>query len=127
MKKSYLDLTALILRIGFGALMIPHGLKKLDKLNNPISELTFTDPLGMGSKNSLIAAAVVELLFPVLVMLGAKVRITTLPLIATMVIAAFIVHKGDSLSDREPALLFLFGYVAIWLLGAGKYSVKSLR
>lgn len=127
MKKSYLDIAALVLRLGFGAMMIPHGLKKIDKLNNPISELTFTDPLGVGSKNSLIAAAVVELLFPVLVMLGAKVRITTLPLIATMIIAAFVVHQGDSISDREPALLFLFGYVAIWFLGAGKYSVKSLR
>lgn len=127
MKKSYLDIAALVLRLGFGAMMIPHGLKKLDKLNNPISELTFTDPLGVGSKNSLIAAAVVELLFPVLIMLGAKVRITTLPLIATMIIAAFVVHQGDSISDREPALLFLFGYVAIWFLGAGKYSVKSLR
>lgn len=127
MKKRYLDLSALILRLGFGAMMIPHGLKKLDKLNNPISEFTFSDPLGIGSKNSLIAVTVVELLFPVLVILGAKVRITTLPLIATMVIAAFVVHQGDSLSDREPALLFLCGYVAIWLLGAGKYSVKSLR
>lgn len=127
MKKSYLDIAALVLRLGFGAMMIPHGLKKIDKLNNPISELTFTDPLGVGSKNSLIAAAVVELLFPVLIMLGAKVRITTLPLIATMIIAAFVVHQGDSISDREPALLFLFGYVAIWFLGAGKYSVKSLR
>lgn len=127
MKKSYTDLAALLLRLSFGAAMIPHGLRKLDKFNNPLSELTFSDPLGIGSKNSLILVTVVELLFPVLLMLGVKVRVTSIPLIATMAIAAFVANKGGSFADREPALLFLSGYLAIWLLGAGRYSFKSLR
>lgn len=138
MKKSYPDITALLLRIAFGALMLPHGYKKIEKLQAaydrpeilesidvliPIS----SDPLGIGEKATLIIAIIVELVFASLVILGVKVRITTLPLIATMGVAAFLVHADAPFAKKELALLFLAGYLAIFALGAGKYSFKKLR
>lgn len=138
MKKSYPDLAALLLRVVFGALMLPHGYKKIEKLQalwdrsevlENIDLLTpkSADPLGIGEEATLMIAIVVELLFSALVILGVKVRITTLPLIATMGVAAFMVHGDAPFAKKELALLFLAGYLAIFALGAGKYSFKKFR
>ena len=40
-----------------------------------------------------------------------------------MGVAAFIVHGTDPIGMKEKALLFLFAFVAIALLGPGKHSV----
>ena len=45
------------------------------------------------------------------------------PKARTMGVAAFIVHGADPIGMKEKALLFLFGFLAIALLGAGKHSV----
>jgi uncharacterized membrane protein YphA (DoxX/SURF4 family) len=37
------------------------------------------------------------------------------------------VHSGDPLADRELALLYLAGFAAIALAGAGHYSIDGLR
>lgn len=123
MKRSYTDLTSLLLRLAFGGMMIPHGIKKINKLGGALSEATFADPLGVGGQTSLLLAIFSEIVCATLVILGVKVRLSTLPLIATMAIAAFVVHGDDGFAKQEPALLFLAGYLAIFLLGKDKYSV----
>ncbi len=42
-----------------------------------------------------------------------------------MAVAAFVVHGADPFERKEMALLYLIGFTAIALLGAGKYSVDK--
>jgi uncharacterized membrane protein YphA (DoxX/SURF4 family) len=43
-----------------------------------------------------------------------------------MLFAAFYTHWEDPFQDKEMALLYLFGYVAVWVYGSGPYSADAL-
>lgn len=121
------DLLKLLLRLAFGGLMLLHGYPKLVKLfSHPLAEVSFADPLGVGPAISLILTVIAEFLLAIFVLIGFRTRLATYPLIFTMTVAALIVHAGDPLKDRELAILFLVGYIAIAILGAGKYSLDAL-
>lgn len=113
----------LILRVGFGTMILTHGIPKLLKLLS--GDFSFGDPIGIGEPATLILAVLSEFLFPVLVIVGFKTRLSALPVIITMAVAAFIVHAADPFGTKEMALLYLIGFGAIALLGAGKYSVDK--
>lgn len=117
------NLALLILRLGFSAGMITHGYPKLQKILN--GDMSFGDPLGIGEEVSLILAVIGELVAPIFVMIGLKTRFAAIPVIITMAVAAFIAHAGDPFPKMEKALLYLVGFVAIALLGGGKYSVDG--
>jgi putative oxidoreductase len=51
--------------------------------------------------------------------------LASIPVIITMGVAAFIVHASDPVAIKEKALLYLFAFLAIALLGAGKHSVDK--
>ena len=121
------DLLKLLLRVTFGGLMLLHGYPKLVKLfSNPLSEISFADPLGLGPAISLILTVLAEFVFAIFVLLGFKTRLATYPLIFTMAIAAFVVHAGDPLGDREMALLYITGFITIAAVGGGRYSIDGL-
>ncbi len=121
------DFLQLLLRLAFGGLMLLHGIPKLGKLfSTPFSEISFADPLGFGSGVSLVLTVLAEFICAIFVMVGFRTRIATIPLIFTMTVAALFVHAGDPLKDREMALLYLTGYIAIAILGGGKYSLDKL-
>jgi putative oxidoreductase len=42
-----------------------------------------------------------------------------------MGIIALLIHGSDPLGDKEHALLYLYTYLAIFLTGAGKYSIDA--
>ncbi len=111
----------LLLRIGFGGLMLTHGIPKLMKMIS--GDFTFGDPIGIGEPVTLVLAVLGEVIFPILVIIGFKTKLSAIPVIITMGVAAFIVHGADPLGTKEMVLLYLFAFVAIALLGAGKYSV----
>jgi putative oxidoreductase len=124
------DLGLLVLRLGFGLLMIPHGYAKWQNYE-AILEKGFLDPFGMGVANALTAAIVNETVFAGLVVLGLLTRLSVIPLIVTMVVAAFIAHAGDPIisnggPSKEMALLYLTAYVTILLAGPGRFSVDGL-
>ena len=120
------DESSLVLRLSFGVMMIAgHGWKKLVKFED--IHTTFPDPLGIGSSLSLTGTVLAEVLFPLLVILGIRTRIACLPIIFTMLVAAFVHHGGDPFAKREMALLYLAGYTAIALMGPGKYSWEGVR
>ena len=122
-----LDWASLLLRISFGGLMIlNHGWKKLGKIMEG-GEIKFADPLGMGAELSLYLTVFSEVLCGVLLVLGLFTRLSTLFLSFTMLVAALVVHAGDSLKDREMALLYLAAYLAIWLIGPGRFSLDYFR
>jgi len=45
----------------------------------------------------------------------------------TMLVAAFVVHGADSFADKEKALLYFAVFLAIYFMGAGKFSIDGAR
>ena len=117
------NLGKLLLRLGFGGMMLTHGIPKLLKMLS--GDFSFGDPIGIGMTATLILAILCEVLFPILVIIGFKTRLTAIPVIIIMAVAAFVVHGADPLGTKEMALLYLFAFISIALLGAGKYSIDK--
>ena len=117
------NLGLLLLRMGFGIMMLTHGIPKLLKMLS--GDFSFGDPIGIGETTTLILAVLCEVFFPILVIIGFKTRLSAIPVIITMAVAAFVVHAADPFGIKEKAILYLIGFIAIALLGAGKYSVDK--
>ena len=111
----------LFLRVTFSGMMLTHGIPKLLKLVS--GNFSFGDPIGIGAPASLILAVISEVFFPILIILGYKTRLASIPVIITMLIAAFVFHANDAFNIKEIALLYLSGFVVVALLGPGKYSL----
>ncbi len=124
MNKNFNDLALLLLRVGFGGLMLTHGIPKLSMLSNP-SE--FGDPIGVGPTVSLILALIGEVVAPIFLIVGFKTKWAAIPATITMAVAAFVVHSNDDLATKEHALLFMFAFLVLFLTGAGKYSLDEMR
>lgn len=117
------DLGLLILRLIGGGFMLSHGIPKLMKMVN--GDFGFADPLGLGMTLSLILTVFAEFICAIMVTIGFKARLASIPLMFTMVVAAFIVHGGDPWGKKEFPLLYFGIYAAILLMGAGKYSLDK--
>lgn len=118
------DWASLILRLSLGLLMLSHGIPKLMKLMG--GNMEFGDPIGIGVPASLTLTVFSEVVCSVLIILGLWTRLALIPLIITMLVAAFIIHINDDLGTKEIALLYLFGYCALFLLGSGKYAFDAV-
>jgi len=119
------DWGLLILRIGTGGLMLPHGWSKLNRLIEGLGSaegVQFYDWLGIGSTASLVLTVIGELVGPLMVVIGWKSRWGAALMAITMGVAAFMVHWKDALSDKEHALLFFVPAVVLALMGPGKWS-----
>lgn len=126
MRKSNLNNIGLaILRISFSALLLTHGIPKA-KMLFAGGEIQFPDPLGVGPTFSLILTVIGEVLCPILIIIGFKTKWFAIPVVITFFVAAFIVHASDPLGQKEAAFLYLFAFLAIALLGAGKISLDGL-
>lgn len=119
------DYGKLVLRLLFGGMMLVHGIPKLQKLFAG-APFEFPDPLGVGALATLVIAVIAEVVCAILIIVGWKTRWATLPLIVTMMVAAFVQHGGDGFGQMEKALLYLAGYIAIGFLGAGRYSIDRV-
>jgi putative oxidoreductase len=119
-----LDLSLLITRIGVGLLMLTHGIPKLAKFfaDEPIK---FKSVLGMSSELSLGLAVFAEVFCSILIIIGFKTRMATIPLIITMLVAVFVVHFNDPFAKMEKALLFLLLYLVLLFSGGGKYAMDG--
>lgn len=118
------SLGQLALRVSFGAFMLVHGLPKLQGFAEMADG--FPDPLGIGSRFSLIAAIAAELGCSVLLILGLGTRLAALPLAFTMFVAFVVVHGSDPWQKKELAAVYFVAYVVIFLLGPGKFSLDHL-
>ncbi len=124
MKTSPLkDVGLAFFRISMSAMMITHGLPKFQKLVS--GDFTFGDPIGIGAAPSLFLAVIGEFICPILIIIGYKVRLASIPVVITMLVAAFIAHSADPFGTKEKALLFLISFVTIALLGPGKFSIDK--
>jgi len=57
------------------------------------------------------------------VLIGLFTRLALVPLLATMAVALFKVQWANELTDKELPLLYLVVWVALMLLGPGRWSV----
>ena len=121
MNNSFSQIGLLVLRVGFSGMILTHGIPKLQKII--AGDFSFGDPMGIGATPSLILACIAEIVFPILIIIGYKTRLATIPVIFTMAVAAFIVHPADPFRVQEMSILYLIAFLAIALLGPGKYSV----
>ena len=116
------DVGLAILRIGASAMMLVHGYGKLQKLINGES---FADPFGIGATPSLFLAVIGEFICPILIIIGLKTRLASIPVAITMAVAAFMVHGSDPYQKKELALVYLLLFTVIALVGPGKFSIDK--
>jgi putative oxidoreductase len=120
-----LHFAILFFRIIIGAFMLTHGYSKLLYLFSG-EEIEFLDFLGIGLKASLALAVFAEFFCSILIIIGLGTRWATIPLIVTMIVAAFIAHGADPFGKKEMALLYLSSYIVLLFLGSGKFSLDGL-
>lgn len=115
----------LILRVGVAALMLfGHGFDKLVNFSDKAAN--FPDPIGVGAALSLALAVFAEFFCSVAIGFGFATRLATIPLIITMITAAFVIHADDPWGRKELAILYMIPYLALLFTGAGKFSIDWL-
>lgn len=127
MKDPILDNAAkLLIRLGAGGMMLTHGIPKIGRLvgEGPVK---FADPFGLGPEISLVLAIFAEVICAGLIILGFKTRLATIPLMLTMLTAAFYAHWNDPFGKKELPLLFFLVFLSILIMGGGKYALDSLK
>lgn len=121
------DLAKFLLRLAVGGLMLFHG---IDKARHGITFIEGT--LAAKGWPEFIAYGVYvgEILAPLLILAGFWSRLGGLFMALTMVLAIVLAHSGDwyTLNDygalsTELPMLFLFGGLAIFFGGGGRYSL----
>jgi putative oxidoreductase len=120
----------LLLRLTVGILMLFHGVSKLMHGGS----LDFiTTQLGTAGLPGFVAYGVFvgEVIAPLMIVLGVFARIGGLLMAVNMLFAVGLVHMGDLLAmtdhggyQLELQAFYLFGGVAVLLLGSGKYALK---
>jgi putative oxidoreductase len=122
------DVGKLVLRVTIGGLLFLHGVAKLKGgigwMAGPLSSVGLPAFVGYG-------VYVGEIIAPILVMVGTYSRLAGL-VIAFNMLAAIMLVQRDKLAALnqgggwavELEMLFLLGGVAIFLLGAGKFSLS---
>jgi len=120
-----IDVALLVLRVAIGFLMLRHGIPKIKKLMSP-EPIHFFETFGLSERNSLKMAAFVEVFFSSCIILGLGTQITVIPLLFTMIIAAFHTLKSQPFDQKELPVLFLLIYITLLLSGSGKYSLDYL-
>ena len=117
------SLGLLVLRLAVGGMMLTHGLPKLQRLMSTPDK--FPDPIGLGPEVTLALAVISEVVCAILIIACAATRLAPIPLLATMMVAAFVTHAGDPFNKMEPPMLYGACSLALLLTGAGKSSVDG--
>lgn len=121
------DFGKLVLRLTLGALLLFHGVHKILTGIDPIRAM-----IGAHGLPDYLAFGVYagEVLAPILLILGLFARLGGALVVINMIVAIVLVHMGmlAGLNDQggyvlETQMLYLFGGLAVALLGAGRISV----
>jgi len=117
----FLNLALLVLRLAVASLMLTHGIPKL--MNLIEGNLSFPDPIGLGSELSLVLVVFAEVICSLLVLVGYKSRLAVMPLIVVMLVALLVQHSNDPILDHWNILAYIFCYAILLHLGGGRYSL----
>ena len=119
------DLALLVGRIAIAVLMLTHGLPKMQMLFSG-DAIQFPSVFGMSAALSLALAVFAEVFCSILLLVGFATRLATVPLTITMLVAVFSIHASDVFAKKELAVLYLAGYVVLFVAGSGNYSIDNL-
>jgi len=117
----------LVLRLTLGVLLLFHGVHKILTGIDPIRAM-----IGAHGLPDYLAYGVYagEVLAPILLILGLFARLGGALIVINMIVALLLVHMGmlAGLNDQggyvlETQMLYLFGGLAVALLGAGRIAV----
>ncbi|WP_029489580.1 DoxX family protein [Aquimarina agarivorans] len=127
MKKN-IDLGLLLSRITIGGLMLFHGVAKLSNLNGIKSMLAEAGLPELFAYGVYIS----ELIAPLLILIGFKIRLASLAFFFGMIAALFLAHSDNLFAlsksgglEIELILLYAFGGLMFFFTGAGKYAVSA--
>lgn len=123
------DLGKLVLRLAVGILVLLHGLLKVvNGVGGPESMLVAKGLPGWLAYGAYLG----EVLGPILIVMGTYTRVGALLVIVNMLFAFFLAHGGELThltrsGGWAPELsgMFLFGALAIFFLGAGRFSLSG--
>ena len=120
-----IDIGLLVARVMIAALMLTHGIPKLQMLfaGEPVK---FLPVMGMSPELSLALTVFAEVVCSIFLLVGFATRLAAIPLIITMLIAVLLIHAADPIAMKEPALHYLVVYLVLLLAGSGKYSMDYL-
>ena len=120
----------LVLRLTVAILMLFHGVAKithpgsLEFIGNSLSAIGMSSAVAYG-------VYVGEVIAPLMVLIGFHSRLGGLLIVVNMIFAIMLAHSGDIFSltkhggwALELQGFYLFGSLAIALLGSGKYAIK---
>ncbi len=118
------SLGILLLRLGFGVLMIPaHGYAKLANFASLKGQ--FMDFMGLGGTITLALVIFAEFFCSILIALGLFTRLAAIPLIfATIMMMS--AHNWEIFGKYELATAYFIAYVSIFAMGPGAYSMDYL-
>lgn len=105
-------------------MLLGHGWGKLSNFSEMSGK--FGDPIGIGSAPSLALAVGAEFFCAIAVVLGLFTRLAAIPLLITMLVAAFLVHGNALIKEGELALLYAAAFTLLICTGAGKFSVDGV-
>jgi putative oxidoreductase len=123
------DFGKLVLRLTLGVLLLFHGVHKILTGIDPIRAM-----IGAHGLPDYLAYGVYagEVLAPILLILGLFARLGGALIVINMIVAIVLVHMGMlvGLNDQggyvlETQMLYLFGGLAVALLGAGRIAVAG--
>jgi putative oxidoreductase len=125
------ELGKLLLRLTIGVLMLMHGIGKIRggvaSIADMVQRQGFPEALGY-------LVLVGEVLAPALMIVGLWARPAALVVAINMAFAVWLVHMNDLFAlgrgggwALELQGLFLFGALAVALLGAGRFSLGGAR
>ncbi|MGA6097506.1 DoxX family protein [Stutzerimonas marianensis] len=125
------DIGKLVLRVSVGLMMLLHGIAKLQSGVGGIAGMLASKGL---PEFLAYGAYLGEVVGPILVIIGLFTRVGALLMIGNMLVAIALAHMAELFTigqmggwALETQGLFLFGSVAIALLGAGRLSVGGLH
>jgi putative oxidoreductase len=121
--KPWPSIALLVQRVAFGSMMATHGWSKL--INFAERADSFSDPLKIGSAYSLGLVVFAEFFCAILVVFGLATRFAAIPVVITMAMAAFYIHAGDPVGERELSLLYMAAFLVLVILGAGNVSLDK--
>jgi putative oxidoreductase len=125
------DIGKLILRLSVGILLLMHGLFKLMHGIAGISALIQANGWPVWIAYGVYVG---EIIAPALLILGLLTRASAVVIVLNMLIAVYLAHShqlfqltktGGWLLELQG--LYLFGALAIALLGAGRFSIGGTR
>lgn len=127
----YDDIGKLVLRLSIGILLLMHGLHKLMHGIGGISAMVQANGLPLWVAYGVFIG---EIIAPVLMIVGLMTRISAFVVVVNMLVAIYLAHShqlfhltktGGWLLELQG--LYLFGALAIALLGAGRFSVAGAQ